>query len=308
MRAFRLVALSVALVPVLGAPSGSAQSVDCRNLQTTGIPGRVYILARSEAQQSGAISKWVPLPQIVQIGDSHQDIQLAYLLPSTKGANDSGSLIIKIARQSSIRQTEQGASNLRVRLLRPAFTSTCKGRSVWDYLGGTVGPPVSFDVGVADYIYYHKTDVDGSMDIYRFHVDYRDKNGNCISTDDKKNGNRQQFLFGNRIRDQGLIVANIKNNLGLVARAYGAPEYVSDALKDTRTRELMTEYLNYSRLETQLHQYKTVESTCVPFIVGSPEKGESVSVRLNDLEQRNAAGQFLAASARQEKRLSFQIK
>jgi hypothetical protein len=307
MRRSGLAISALTSIAFLGPPA-LAQSFDCGDLRNTGRPGQLYMVSAA-AQNS---PRWVPLPSAVTSSGGYERLTLAYIVP-VASRGQTGSLLVKIARQSSVSQSEQAASNLRIRLTRRAVTTTCKGRYASDYVKGLfddlIRPDVQTDVGVADYIYYHKTDSDsGQTEIYGFHYEYRDKAGRCISTDDKRNGNRQQFLYVGRERDNSLVVANVKDNLGLVARAIGAPDYLEKLLEDKRARELLTGYLKYRKLETQLHHYKHPESTCVAFPVADIEKGEMISLSLNNLEQRDARGRLLPASSRKEKSTSVQIR
>jgi|GraSoi2013_115cm_1033766.scaffolds.fasta_scaffold18261_2 hypothetical protein len=311
MRNFNLGVVTVLLLTSTFNPRAFGQTNGCGDLQEKGVPGRIYVQTTASGFQDPTTSRWKPLSSTLQTNDGVQEIQLGYLVPATQGSGETGSLIIKIARQNMSKSDEQAAPSSHIRLFRRSFTTTCKGRYFSDWFGSLVRPEVSADVSITDYIYYHKTDADsGQPEIYDFHVDYRDKNGNCVSTDDKRNGNRQQFLFTNRTREEGLVLANIKANLDLVATAYSAPGYVSKVLadKDNRVRELVTGYLKYSKLETQLHQYKIPDAACVLFSIQNPEPGENISIRLNNLEQRDANGRFLPASERKERQYRVQLR
>jgi hypothetical protein len=217
-------------------------------------------------------------------------------------------MVVKISHTSGAAQNVPA----RIRITRPAFTSDCRGRYVTDYnlfANELIRAEVNTEVGIAEYIYYHKTRSDiGQEAIYGFHLDYRDYKGTCIKTDDKKNGNRQQFLFGNdRQPDNSLVLANIQQNVTAVVQALGAEQYVKKLWKSRSSlHDLVTNYLRNGQMETHLYPYELASYRCISFPVNAIYPGDTVTVTLNDLEQRDNTGNLVPSHARRES--SFYIR
>jgi hypothetical protein len=295
-----------ALVSVAAAQSGPS----CADLVNVGKPGVLYY--KPAQLNASAPAGWAPLPGTIMPSTSGQALQLSYIVPARHTADEAGALVVKIARTGTPGSVDNTIANFHIRLYRPEVTTTCKGRYAWDYLswsGNLVRPQVDSTVYAADYLYYHKTTSDaGQSTIYGFHFDYRDRAGQCVATDDKKNGNREQFLFEDRERDNSLVVANIKRNLSAVAEAFAAPEFIKEVLQDKRLAEAFAKYQAYTQLETQLYPYKYPDAACVAFTVQNVQKGETLLVTLNNLEQRAVNGRFLPASSRREDQVTVKVQ
>lgn len=285
MRSHIPVPIAVALF--LSCAQANAQTPDCSDLQSSGIPGQLYLWAKASSDPQ-VPARWMRAPETIP---GNATLNFAYLIPGGRQPR-SGAVIVKVARSSSQPPTPESAVNLRVSLSRAAVPTTCYGRYASDHVvrwfRDVVRLQVQTSVPVADYIYYHKTDSDaGQPDLHRFHFEYRDTAGRCKSTDDKDNGNRQQFLFEkNPQRDNSLVLANIKNNLARVAEAFGAPDYVGHGLRDKGTENSLKRYQKYSNLETRLYEYKHPGSACVAFSLADALKGEDIVLTFNDLEYR----------------------
>jgi hypothetical protein len=306
LRTFIIASISIS---VLGSAAGAQSGPDCHDLQSVGAPGVLYYIPGPT--NVNATTRWAPLPAVIEQSAGSQDLQLAYIVPTKHNDGETGALVVKITRTNPANSTTPDLSNFRIKLFRPAITTTCKGRYFTDYIHGSgdlYRPEVNDSVYVADYIYYHKTQSDaGQSTIYGFHFDYRDRAGRCVSTDDKRNGNRQQFLYDDRERDNSLVIANIKENLGTVANAFAAPDYLQEMLKDKRLAALFHGYLQYGQLETQLYQYKYPDNACVAITVRSLQKDDTIRLTLNNIEQRGVNGRFLSASSRTEKTVTVKI-
>jgi hypothetical protein len=283
-----------------------AQENSCASLLATRgvLPGPLYYLGANGL----GTTKWYWLQpgQKLRVGNGTPSVQFASIVPGHAGSKGTGMMLVKITHVNSSAQN----ASARIRVVRPAFETDCKGRYLTDYFyvfsSQLNRPEVSSDVDIADYIYYHKTRSDiGQETLYGFHVDYRDYRGFCIKTDDKRNGNRQQFLFeDDRRQDNSLVLANIRENVTAVARPLGAEQYVNKLFPRKSGRslhDLVAAYLKNSRIETHLYPYDLASSRCISFVIDSIYPEDVVTIRLNDLEQRDKNGNLLPALARHER-------
>ncbi len=264
------------------------------------------------ALQFAAASAPLPSHNVrLAIGQAPRPLSLVYLIPNAGSPPRPGILVVKIARENLNSLSRGGASTVHIE--RGAYQYVCgapnikaAGYFVGQYLGFSYSfMPVNDDVSLRDYITYHKTTTDYTQRaLYNFHVNYRDFQGVCTRTDDKSNGNRQQFLHGsdrelnNRIVwarvIQGAVAAAAKAAPSLPYSEYWAVPAATRAEEAAKTYEESSEVIGidkkFARLETQIHSYSTANSSCVPFEISNVQSGERITVTLNDLEQRESHG------------------
>src|ERR1051326_4644037 len=145
--------------------------------------------------------------------------------------------------------------------------------------------PIDFErsrqtVPISKYVIYHMTRTDDPPRLNRFHFGYANSRNRCIDTDDKSNGNRQQFLISTETPDQtAVLLARGVRSTGATASTVSPP--APDQLEVAR-------FADYSRFTTHITTYTTKDRTCFTFSLGSDEISYSASVRItiNDLEAR----------------------
>jgi hypothetical protein len=255
-----------------------------------------------------------PLPSHnvrLTIGQVPRPLSLVYLIPNAGSPLRPGILVVKIARENLSSPSRGGASTVHIE--RGAYPYVCgvpnikaAGYLLGQYLGFSYSfMPVDDDVSLRDYITYHKTTTDYTQRVlYNFHVNYRDFQGICTRTDDKSNGNREQFLHGsdrelnNRIVwarvISGATAAAAQAAESLPYSEYWAVPAARRAQEAAKTYEESSQVMpvdsKYARLETQIHPYSTASSSCVPFEISNVQSGERITVTLNDLEHHESQG------------------
>jgi hypothetical protein len=261
----------------------------------------------------GALSAPLPRSVTLNLGQLQQGLQLSYSVQSPARSAHAGMLVIKIYRPVRI---EAGGVTTEdtIRVRRKAYPYVCGRRDLygWFHVGQGL---VDEQVPVRDYIYYHKTTSDVSQTLTGFHVNYRDDSGVCTATDDRSNGNRQQFLYGRDRRPENLIAGVFGRGLssGVAAATEGPAfrpfrgtvERIARRLpNEERLTALVTSYARFGKKETQLHPYNTANARCVQFDVPDPQHGQIIVVQVNDLEERQNGG----SRARIERAWRFRMR
>jgi hypothetical protein len=111
-----------------------------------------------------------------------------------------GAAIIKVG----IKRLPQDQPTNYVGLRRQNDPGYC-GNAILTYLSYKAFP-IDFEKGrpsvsVREYVTYHATSTDTPPILNKFHFKYTNSQGECVRTDDKGNGNRQQFLINYRTPD-----------------------------------------------------------------------------------------------------------
>ncbi len=292
----RSVLSGLALAILCGPLPALGQNVTCNPPPNgTRNPGILYYSAN-------------PLPQnaVIQIGQFPRTLTLAYVIPNASSPPRPGILAVKIGRENlnSGSQSRGGANTVHIK--RGPYEYVCgfgNIRAVY-YAGfGGTWAPVDDHVSLSDYIYYHKTTSDYTQKtLANFHLNYKDLQGICTRTDDKRNGNREQFLHGSdRERDNRIVWARVASGAAVAAKtlAKGAPAPFADwfgSVADT-AQQTANQYsavtaidLKYGQLETQIVPYSTATSSCVGLQILDVQSGQRITIAINDLEQRASNG------------------
>lgn len=269
---------------ILPSPSSAQDACQAVRELPRATIGRLYLV------EEGGNTRMLAAKNNVADREAIPTLQLAYVLPAQRDAH-SGAITIKIARriESNERQKTKLAT---IRLVRSAYERICGVRDVRDILffWFPVRLAVDANVPVSEYIYYHKTTSDfRQTTLYDFHLDYKDRSGVCVGTDDRGNGNRQQFLYGDdKSQDNSLVLANLEGAFVAAAQA-ALPGAVGSALKTIKPSQklglLRDEYIKFHKLETQLYLYQP-DTQCISLALPGVERAEKITVELSDLEQR----------------------
>jgi hypothetical protein len=251
--------------------------------------------------EGGAPPSKLPRQAKIEVGAFPRDLHLDYKMPAGASPPHAGIVAVKISRTPN-----PSNANATVRIRRDPYPYVCGTRDVVDVFNfgnflGRVYATVDNEVPVADYIFYHKTTSDfRQVALYNFHVYYRDRNGSCVRTDDKKNGNREQFLYDERKRENQLIAQQLYESAALAAKAIakGTPgeRYTQDVANkiegSSEIHALSAKYASLGRLETQIHSYSDNHG-CIPIEISEARSGQSVTITVNDLERRDWHGRRL---------------
>src|SRR5262249_15326604 len=207
------------------------------------------------------LSTALPEGKAVRLNQSHQNVQLVYFVQGSARASHAGMVVIKIYRPVRV-EAGGPATEDTVRIRRNAYPYVCGRRDVygWFHAGQAL---LDEQVPVREYIYYHKTTSDVSEALTRFHVNYRDDSGLCTATDDRSNGNRQQFLYGRDRKPENLIAGAFGRGFsGAVAAATETSQlkpfrgaikrFARQLPNEERLTALVASYARFGKKETQL--------------------------------------------------------
>ena len=256
--------------------------------------------------ESNASSIELPRQAKISVGAFPRDLYLNYKMPGSVSPAHAGVVAVKISQSPN-----PSDAQATVRVKRDGYPYVCGTRDVIDAVNfynflGRVYPAVDEEVPVDQYIFYHKTTSDfRQLALYNFHVHYRDRNGSCVRTDDKGNGNRVQFLYGERTQENRLIARQLYESGQAAAADYAASmakntpagEYARAQAEEFKKRiknnaeisVLSERYRRLGKLETQIHHYSDNQA-CIPIQISEARVGQAVTITINDLEQRNSRG------------------
>jgi len=242
----------------------------------------------------------------ISVASPFRDLHLTYKMPPDELRAPAGIVAVKISQVPN-----PSDSPAMVRIRRDSYPYVCGTRDALDVINfynwlQRVSPPVDQLIPVEDYIYYHKTTSDfRQVALYNFHVHYKNRAGSCVRTDDKSNGNREQFLYGERTLDNRLIAQHVSEGVGVAiasaaaGKLKGTPaEEYSEAQADKikkaikNNAEISTlsgRYMKLGKLETQIHSYSDNHG-CIPIEISEAQSGQEVTISINDLERRDWHG------------------
>ncbi|HUD85541.1 MAG TPA: hypothetical protein VMR17_03760 [Xanthobacteraceae bacterium] len=305
-----LVALIIATLTAGARAQDACSLAASSNLQ----PGNLYLVSSGNGQPAFHSYDLKP----ISVTGADQILQFAYIVPDGGVSPRTGILVVKLTQKD--RNFSQRPLPSTIHLVRKTFPYVCGFRDVGDLSAWWTGfiLPIEDDVDIREYIYYHKTRSDfGASRLYAFHINYKDRDGVCVATDDKSNGNRQQFLFEDRASDNSLVASNFRRGLaggaeavaGTLGEAGEVVGKVAEAVAgEDRLEAIAKTYQAYGQLETQMYSYAIPNSPCVSFSVQHVSPGQTLKVTLNDLEQRQRDGKRPSATARMDKSWTFYIR
>jgi hypothetical protein len=227
-------------------------------------------------------------------------------------------LVVKLTQKDRDSAAQSPSSTIHI--VRKTFPYMCSFRDAGDVITWWTGsiPPVEDDVEIKEYIYYHKTRLDfRATRLYAFHINYKDRDGVCVATDDKANGNRQQFLFEDRTPDHSLVASNFRRGVAAattaVAGTLGEVGEIVGKFADVvggedRLEAIAETYRSHGKLETHMYSYTIPNSHCISFTVRHVSPEQRLKIVLNDLEQRGRDGKRPAAANRTETPWTFYIR
>ena len=143
--------------------------------------------------------------------------------------------------------------------------------------------PIDFEtkrpsVSVREYVTYHATSTDTPPILSKFHFKYTNSEGKCVKTDDKTNGNRQQFLINYRTPD--MTAQLLSNGVPRLSSAMANPPANSPIQAE------MNSYTEYSRFTTRIATYSGLGRGCFVFTPKNIVYSVPVTISVNDLEAR----------------------
>jgi hypothetical protein len=272
---YRTIALSAALL--MGRQAYAA--TDCEALFGSGMVGsrpELFTLVRK-----GSSVGWFRL-------NSRQPFKNATGLTLIFAATGAGSRSIYVLKTARLVQKGEAPSQS-IRIARDPYVQPC---GVFRWVQSRISNnSIDASVSVTRYLGYHKYSLPDD-ELFRFHLNYRDASRRCSSTDDKANGNIEQFLYGgdaDRVRETAETLKNVVRQL----RSLSDEAYASEAGQNSSLNNALMPYRKYSYMETRIVPNLDSSRVCNEFHLGDLKPGSKVMIDVNSLLERGGDNQRL---------------